>query len=418
MWTNLSALLCASVSLWFNLFLTACASAQPKVTFPEPKLGTVPNLTQVAVPPAYAVALSETHGLLAFVHDRSYKEAHVSLVKLDAKGNPAAYCTSWTLPKQPESLNKVGVYPINVAFHPKLPLLYVWQDVGLNNAAPLTAQPPEWAQLDHLFIYNIAKETPELLVSLCRGEPFHFGMVGGALAVDPAGEFLYVPSVCEGKTRYLHFGRFKLDPDGLPLIDEVDTKLPLPARVKKLSERNVAKGVAVAQLTPIEYQFLMPNTTWGGGHGFAFVGKEAIVSSGYNGLVTWRPADKVATFQGLPVKGQGQQLFTSHPALPFFFVTTANTDSFYRVAHSEGHLSLLPLQITLPETRLFSPPAVFDKGSRVAVGGHYHVYVVPLDAEGNPQSNVTKVQVLSPAVRALVYSPKFDRLYVGVEVSK
>ena len=54
----------------------------------------------------------------------------------------------------------------------------------------------------------------------------------------------------------------------------------------------------------------------------------------------------------------------------------------------------------------------------VAVGGHYHVFVIALDAEGNPQPAVIKVPVLSPYVRALAYSPKFDRLYVGVEVSK
>ena len=53
-----------------------------------------------------------------------------------------------------------------------------------------------------------------------------------------------------------------------------------------------------------------------------------------------------------------------------------------------------------------------------AVGGHYHVHVMGLDAKGNPEPSVTSVPVLSPHVRALVYSAKFDCLYVGVEVSK
>ena len=68
---------------------SAVAVAQPQVTLPAAKVGTVPNLIQVAVPPAVSVALSETHGLLAFAHERTYADAHLSLVKLDAKGTPA-----------------------------------------------------------------------------------------------------------------------------------------------------------------------------------------------------------------------------------------------------------------------------------------------------------------------------------------
>jgi hypothetical protein len=397
---------------------TAVAVAQPQVTLPAAKVGTVPSLVQVAVPPAISVALSETHGLLAFAHERTYADSHVSLVKIDAKGNPAAYCTSWKLPRPPEALAKFGFSALSVAFHPKLPLLYVWQDVGLNYGVPVTGQPPEWSQFDHLLIYSFAKETPELVVSLFRGEQTHFGMSGGALAVDPAGAFLYVPSVCEVKSRFLHFGRFRLDADGLPLLDDADTKLPVPARIKKLAERSVAKTMTPAQITPIEYVHVLPMNFWGGANSMHLLTKDAVVTGGPHGIITWRPDDKLATMHALPLKTPGQTLVSAHPKLPYLFATTANTDSFFRIAHAEGYLSLLPLQITLPETRLFSAPIVFDKGSRVAVGGHYHVYVVPLDAKGEPQPAVTKVAVLSPAVRTLVYSERWDRLYVGVEVSK
>jgi hypothetical protein len=393
-------------------------AAQPQATLKAAKVGTVPNLVQVAVPPAYAMALSETHGLLAFAHDRTYPDQHVSLVKLDAKGQPAAYCTSWKLPVWDALVKaKVDTYPVSVAFHPKLPLLYVWQDMALNNAVALTGQPPGWNLFDHLLIYNVAKETPELVVSLCRGEELHFGLTGGGLGVDPAGEFLYVPNVADAKGRFLHFGRFRLDADGLPIADDADVKLPLAARVKKLVERNTAKGLAPVQRTPVEYVHVLPLGPAGGGYSFHVVSKEAIISAGHNGVITWRPDDKVATMQMLPVKGQGHQRLTLHPTLPLIYLTTENTDSFYRIAHSEGWLSLLPLQITLADTRLFSAPVAFDKGSRVAVGGHYHVYIVTLDGEGGPLDAI-KVPVLSPNVRALAYSPRFDRLYVGVEVSK
>jgi hypothetical protein len=405
-------------ALSFFLLATGTAPAQPQVTLPAAKVGTVPILVPVPVPPAISVALSETLGLLAFAHERAYVDAHLSLVKLDAKGSPAAYCTSWKLPRPPEVLAKFGFSALSVAFHPKLPLLYVWQDVGLNYGVPVTGQPPEWAQFDHLLIYNVAKETPELVVSLFRGEQTHFGMAGGALAVDPAGAFLCVPSVSEAKSRFLHFGRFRLDSDGMPLLDDADVKLPLAARIKKLAERSVAKTMTPAQITPIEYVHVLPMNPYGGASSIYLLAKDVIITGGPHGVVTWRPDDKQATMHALPLKTPGQTLVSAHPTLPFLFATTANTDSFFRVAHAEGYLSLLPLQITLPQTRLFSPPIVFDKGKRVAVGGHYHVYVVALDEKGEPQPNVTKVQVLSPTVRTLIYSERWDRLYVGVEVSK
>jgi hypothetical protein len=398
--------------------LVRSVAAQPQITLPPAKVGSVPPLIPVPVPPPFAVSLSEAQGLLAFAHERSYPDAHLSLVKLDAKGNPAAYCTSWKLPRPPEPLAKAGFSALAVALHPKLPLLYVWQDVGLNNAAALTAQPPEWAAFDHLLIYNVAKEQPDLIVTMCRGEQTHFGLIAGSLAVDPGGAFLYVPSVCEGKTRFLHFGRFRLDADGLPLIDDADTKLPLPVRVKKLAERNVAKTVHPAQITPIEYVQVLPMSSYGGAHSFNLLSRDVIVTGGPYGVITWRPDDKLATMHAIPLKQGGQTLVSVHPTLPFLFATTSNNDSFFRVAHAEGYLSQLPLQITLPDTRLYSAPVAFDKGKRIAVGGHYHVYVVGLDAKGDPEPAVTKVPALSPAVRTVVYSERFDRLYVGVEISK
>ena len=61
---------------------------------------------------------------------------------------------------------------------------------------------------------------------------------------------------------------------------------------------------------------------------------------------------------------------------------------------------------------------MLTRGNKVAVGGHYHVYVIDLDEKGRPRPEVLRVRVLNPHVRALVYSERFDRLYVGVEVSK
>ena len=50
--------------------------------------GKLPELVPVTAPSAACMAVGEACGWLAFGHDISYKDAQVSLVRLDAKGNP------------------------------------------------------------------------------------------------------------------------------------------------------------------------------------------------------------------------------------------------------------------------------------------------------------------------------------------
>jgi hypothetical protein len=396
----------------------APASAQPHITLAPVKDGKLPNLVSVPAPDARAVALSESLGLLAFCHDRNYADAQVSLVRLDAKGNPAAYATTLKLPK-PAALTKVNNYALAAAFHPRLPLLYVWQDHALNYTNPPPPLPPEAKDFDHLCVYNVAKDPPELVVALCRGHEFPFAKQAGGLAVDRTGEHLYVPNIRDAKNLgFERFGRFPLDADGLPRLDDKDAKLPLPARAKRLTELNAAKGTVPPQLTPIEYVNIFPFSYFGAGHTLVSVSRDAVIGGGPYGLVTWRPDDKDVALIGLPIKLPGSTLLTTDPTRPLLYVTRGGTDSVFRVGNDEGYLTLLPLQITFPDTLLTSPPAVLTKGSRLAVGGHYHVYVVGLDKEGRPAKDATRVRVLNPQVRALVYSERFDRLYVGVEVSK
>ncbi len=400
------------------LAMATAAPAQVKITFDAPKLGKVDTLTPVVAPEARCVALAEAQALLAFGHERPYTDAHLSLVKLDAKGTPSAAATTWKVPAD-KWQEKFPSYILSVAFHPKLPLLYVWRDLPLNYVLPATSQPPEHKLYDHLLIYRVAKDPPELLASLCRGDEFSFGQQGGALAVDPGGEFVYVPNVKAFKTGLFHFGRFRLDADGLPaVLPEAEAKLPAPQRAKRLTELNAATPFAPAEQTPTEYIYILTGSPFGCGHSFHLVSNDAIIAGGWNGLVAWRPGDKVAPLHALPVRSGVKTLIQAHPTLPVIYATAFNTDSLYRAEQAEGYLTLVPQQWLFPEARLTSPPAVFAKGTKVAVGGHYGTYVVALDDNGRASAEVVFARVFNPTVRALVYSPRFDRLYVGVEVSK
>src|SRR5262249_30761218 len=147
-------------------------------------------------------------------------------------------------------------------------LLYIWQDLAKQFPYPPQPDPADIKQFDHLLIYNIAKDPPELVSALCRGVEFFYGMQGGGLAAGPTGEYLYVPNVRETKSTFMRFGRFRLDSDGLPEIDDKLAKEPVAVRVKKLAELNGSKGVVPGQVTPIEYVYTFAFSHTGAGHSF------------------------------------------------------------------------------------------------------------------------------------------------------
>jgi hypothetical protein len=394
------------------------AAAQPKVTLAAPKPGKIDALVPVMAQSARVAAVSDVHGLLAFGHDKDYADAHVSLFKLDAKGTPAAAGTQLKLPK-PAGLVKNKNYVTGVAFHPKLPVLYVWQDIDVYYSNPPPPAPPETKQFDHLCIFNLAKDPPELLVSMCRGDDYIYGQGAGAVAVDPTGSWLYVPNLRELKNAgSLRFGRYPLDADGLPSLSE--SKDPIAARIKKLTELSAANACAPPQMTPLEYVHLFNYSSWGCGACFVPIGKDVVIATAHAGLIAWRPEEKHTTIHGLPLRKTGNVQIAVHPTLPAIFATAHHgpSDSFFRAEQTEGYLTLLPKQYVIEKTSLTGQPAILPKLKKVAIGAQNAVYLVDLDDKGFPTGSVMQTMVNCPQVRAMVYSEKYERAYVGVEVSK
>jgi len=144
--------------------LTVCASiradAEIKVSAQD---STIPNLIVVTLPsPASCATVSDTLNLLA-VGQKDGKEPHVLLYALDAQGQPTAAAPSpITLPR-PAALAKDLNYPLSLAFHPRLPLLYVWQDVEVPHVYGVPNDPAPCANVDHLLIYDVAKSPPALV---------------------------------------------------------------------------------------------------------------------------------------------------------------------------------------------------------------------------------------------------------------
>ena len=403
-----------TMAAWIGLTWAGDLAAQPRIELPPAREGKLDLLTRVMLAEPASAALSDPHGLLAFCHDRLMTDAHVSLVKLDAKGNPSPAPLSWKIPHLP-ALTKNPNYALSAVFHPKLPLLYVWQDFTFHYVNPPPKTPAEMYQFNHLLIYDVAKESPELLASLCRGEQYVFGFHGGNLAIDTGGSFLYVPNLREIKNAgSMQVGRFKLDADGFPDLGEKEAKAPRAVRAKRLTDLNPAPH----QITPVDYVYVFAMNQWGVGQSFIPLGNEAVLATGYQGLFAWHPDDKNIQVHGLPLKKPGRHLLGMHPQLPALFATTVDSKSLSWVEQTDGFLTRLPRQFIFPHSKLYSPPVVLAKTNQLAVGGQHAVFILNLDAKGMPAAECMKASVFNPTVKALVYSERFNRLYVGVELSK
>jgi hypothetical protein len=395
------------LALVLGLLTVAPAPAQLRVQIPAGRPTKLAYVIPVVAPAARAAAVSDAAGWLAVAHHARHPDAHVSLYRLGADGRPSGSPVAMKLPRPP-SLARYANYPLGLAFHPKLPLLYVWQDVALPKDArgvPLpvaAADRAGWEQFDHLLIYGLEKGRPELLVSLCRGEAFAHGLPDGSLGLGAKGGRLYVPNVrvpkaASGQTVV---GCYDLDAKGLPAT----------ADRKAIPPRHVAP--------PNKDAF--PDHPTGCGFGFVPVGLDAVLFGGYysTALVLWRPEDRTRRLFSFTLPRSYRRFVAAgHPDLPVIYVSDLVSSEAYCFEHVEGNLTLVPQRATFAEDILHSAPVVLTRKGQVAFGGRHRVFIVNLDKEGRFLPAGATVGVNNPQVEALAYSARHNRLYVAVEAS-
>ena len=173
-------------------------------------------LTKVLVPDAICAAVNDAASILVVGH-RSKDDQHLAVFRLGSDGRPSGEPSWVTLPK-PDVLSKNVSYPLGLLFHPRLPLLYVWQDVI---GPPPTKQEknPEFAdylEFDHLLIYEIKDGALELLQTGARGAGFHCGLLGGTMGFDFAAQRLFVPNSVGSTYDEAGIGFYALDDEGMP----------------------------------------------------------------------------------------------------------------------------------------------------------------------------------------------------------
>ena len=185
------------IALW--LLLTAFilpAATQPREFEVAPTSLAEPPafVTQVVVPNALCAAVSEAASLLV-IGQRSTNDQHLAVFRLGANGLPIGEPTRLALPK-PAALAKHANYPLGLLFHPRLPVLYVWQDIAAppqdqqENHAAFT----NWLEFEHLLIYAVKPTGLELVETAAHGVGFHCGLSGGTVGLDAAGKTLFLPN--------------------------------------------------------------------------------------------------------------------------------------------------------------------------------------------------------------------------------
>jgi hypothetical protein len=425
-------------ALWATLAFLAvassasCAEITIKLTPVEPDK--VPFITTLVAPGATCAAVHDVLNLIA-VGQKVNKEAQFSLFRLDAAGKPTGAAVVVKLPK-PASVAAREAYPLSIAFHPSLPLLYVWQDVEALKGDPVPPSDPAWKDLDHLLIYAVDGAAPELLLSLCRGPLFHTGLGVGSICVDAVNGRLYVPNLRFGDKNpptSAGVGWFSLAGDGLPVAgDEEPAKAEaLVAPAKAAADRPgrlAGLRAALAAAKPVGAFRNTPEGTYGfgtfpAGTGFVSINRDVFVACGYIGPVTWNLADRRGRQQVFLMPVNFVSYYTTriagHPHLPMIYATIAGYPYAHCAEHVDGYITLTPLVLVLEGTALNAPPLALTKRNLVAFGTAGAVHLAAIDAEGKfKKENGQQVNFPGTTALGLAYSEKFDRLYVAVETGK
>ena len=399
------------LALWLAA-VAVCSAASPRefeVT-PTPLAEPPAFITQVVVPNALCAAVSEAASLLV-VGQRSTNDQHLAVFRLGANGLPTGEPTRLALPK-PAVLAKEANYPLGLLFHPRLPVLYVWQDI---TAPPQDRQEKHaaftnWLDFEHLLIYAVKPTGLELVETAAHGVGFHCGLTGGTVGLDAAGKTLFLPNSIGATYDEAGLAYYALDGQGLPVdSDEADSgKVRAKPGKEKLGTTRFARTVVALQRKRT-HRYYPSGAGW-------FAGSEAMVMGGYSGCMSadfQRGGLRQSWFSTL--EHVGHCVLAGHPQQPALYLAMQNTPRLFQVAHADGFVSLLPQVATAKGAQLVGAPVVLTQQARVAVGAAKSLCLFGLEADGRLDGKVDQLALPSASVRAMAYAEKRGRLYVAVD---
>ncbi len=373
------------------------------------------RMTPIVAPDATAIAVHDELGLL-IVAQRN--KTPLSIYKLDGKGAPQGEPNAISLP-QPDSLSKFNSHPTSVVLHPKLPLMYVWQDLRIGPKAKAGQRPTVFKDYDHLVIFELAKDgTAKQLGAFARGEAFDFGYEISELGIAPDGDRLFLPNLGGGKKESLSIGYYDLDEKGMP----VPVPVPIEGSLDGFGLNKFEMEVRPETLVVHGYQ---PDNA---GMGFVVPQKRAALFVTRHGVSLWDTEDRRGALN--PVTAPGTALNSrisssgvwpppgqpDRKGTPAVYGVGYESYVVIRIRHAYGYPTLMPQTENYSNSSFRSAPVVI--GTRPALlvaGGKSLLTVMPLEDDGSLGQSREHMTVDTDEVMAIAYSPKFDRLYVPLD---
>ena len=189
---------------------------------------------------------------------------------------------------------------------------------------------------------------------------------------------------------YTAIGFYKLDASGLP--------------------------VRVGDKPDLTLDSMNPFNAYPQGMGMTLISDDVMITVSYFGPATLDRANRRGRwcfYQLTPLIYYSYRL-AGHPTLPVVYLCSIPNAYIFRMEHADGYLTLLPQVVNIIDA-IDSPPVVMAKRKRVVFGVTNHVDAVAIDDEGWYTNTMEQMAVPNPNVEGLVYSEKFDKLYVAVE---
>lgn len=395
------------------------------------------RIVPILAPGATCIAQDDTHGLVV-VGRRGAAEGHLFVHHLDAQGLLRPGDPDVIAMPRPDSLQEFENGPLSLVFHPKLPLLYVWQDIGKFGKAS-SEQRVGIDEFDHLLVYAVDGGLLRLESAYGRGPEFAHSRSLGFLATDPRGRRLFMPNL---RNTNDNLDRFQSNRACIGYYDLDEKGMPKRMRVRVEGKRD-SRG-----LQEFEWRVRPTRTDIGQIHGYpvglGFVApNEDVVLVGgiMNGLAVWDTRNRraqIAIFRiphpdkdyveesdpgpQSPVQAvvgiERDNIIAPHPTLPIIYGATLGGSVLYRLEHAGGYPTMMATAISVSGARFRSAPLVTNTTNpRLVVGGENGLHVVALDDMGRFTGEADWIEATNPRIAAVAHSRKFDRLYVPLEKS-
>ncbi len=368
-------------------------------------------------PNSTAMAVNDSLGIVAVGHGGK-SGAGVAIFPLSVDGIDTAEPTVIEF-ALPDDLEEWGSRVLALAFHPHLPLLYVWQD--MDSDAP-SGKVDEF--FDHLAILTFDDAgTVMEQTFLCRGEDYANRQSLASFAIPNCGSRLFIPNVIKDTDSRFQgaIGYFDLDDDGFPV--------PVPVPIEgEYDERGVNRvemqldpvavysAIRTGGAATLEAQQLQTLPT---GTGYYSVDGETLLFGGLAGIGVWDTADRKQALSEVSIGDWASGELAGHPELPLVYLTSraSGNGKILSMEHADGIPTLIPHRVNFPGATFRSPPVVCgDRQQVLAVGGDQRLYLLDLDSDGRCTGDATMVVVPGRAsVRAFAWSEKANRVILAVD---